>query len=186
MARGLHALAQHRIVVPLSHHVAPPPQNHFKKRVVGFDGAFDAEVLHFLEDFDGLLDDAGAPVGVDEGDESVLGAGRVGVVQEDAARVVELVVAAEDLDDLESGVGGVGEEAGALDPAVEVERVVRGGSAVEDVVDERRVEVWDHGPDRVLETGGPGAVGHHSTDGEFEVVVVVAGASGKGLELRLG
>lgn len=46
-------------------------------------------------------------------------------VEEDAAGVVELRVAAEDLDDLEGGVGVVGEEPGALDPAVELEGVFR-------------------------------------------------------------
>lgn len=141
-----------------------------------------------MEDFNSLLDDPGAAVGVDKHDESVLGARRVGVVNEDAARVVELIESAEDLDNLESGVGSVREETGALDPPIEVERVVGGRGGVENVVDKGRVEGGDHGTDRVLKTSGPCTVRHHSTDCEFDVGGGGGGgfvARGLGLRLRL-
>ncbi|TKY59817.1 hypothetical protein E2542_SST16911 [Spatholobus suberectus] len=176
VARGLHALPQHRVVVPLRHQVASAAENDLEERVVGLHGALHAELLHLPEDLDGLLDDPGAAVAVDEGDERVLGAVRARAVEEDAAGVVEPGVAAEDLDDLEGGVRGVGEEADALDPAVELEGVVGGGGgAVEDVVDEGGVEPRDQGADRVLQARGPGAVRHHAADGEFEVLVAQRG-----------
>ena len=75
MARGIHALEEHRVVVPLRHHVASAAENDLEKRVVGFHGAVHAELLHFLEKLDGLLHDPGAAVAVDEGDEGVLGDG---------------------------------------------------------------------------------------------------------------
>ena len=99
--------------------------------------------------------------------------------------MVELGVSAEDLDDLEGGFRGVGEEAGALDPAVELKRVFRRGGAVEDVVDEGGVEFRDEGADRVLEARGPCAVGHHLADGEFEIVLA-RGNDWWGLGLRGG
>jgi len=81
--------------------------------------------------------------------------------------VVEFGVAPEDLDDLEGGVRGVGEEACAFNPAVELERVFRRGGAMEDIVDEGRIEARDEGADRVLQAGGPGPVRHHSANDEF-------------------
>ena len=99
--------------------------------------------------------------------------------------MVELGVSAEDLDDLEGGFRGVGEEAGALDPAVELKRVFRRGGAVEDVVDKGRVKFRDEGADGVLEARGPRAVGHHLADGEFEIVLA-RGNNGWGLGLRGG
>jgi len=169
MARGLHALPQHRVVVPLRHHVASATENDLEERVVGLKGAFHAELLHLLEELHGLLHDPGAAVAVDEGDECVLGGDLAAalVFEEDAARVVEFGVASEDLDDLEGGVRGVGEEACAFNPAVELERVFRRGGAMEDVVDEGRIEVRDKGADRVLQAGGPGPVRHHSANHEF-------------------
>jgi len=138
MASGLHALPQHRVVVPLGHHVASATENDLEKRVVGLNGAIHAELLHLLEELHGLLHDPGAAIAVYEGDECVLGGDLADalVVEEDAAGVVEFGVAAEDLDDLEGGVRGVDEEACAFNPAVELERVLRRGGAVEDVVDE--------------------------------------------------
>ncbi|KAJ8647984.1 hypothetical protein MRB53_001007 [Persea americana] len=64
----------------------------------------------------------------------------LGHVEEDAAGVVELGSAAEDLNDLVVGRPVVA-EAGLLDPPEKLEGLVGGASAVEDVVDERVVEV---------------------------------------------
>lgn len=184
MARGLHALPQHRVVVPLGHHVASATENDLEERVVGLNGAIYAKLLHLLEELHGLLHDPGAAVAVDEGDKCVLGGDLANalVVEEDATSVVEFGVAAEDLDDLEGGVSGVSEETCAFNPAVELERVLRRGGAMEDVVNERRIEARDKGADRVLQAGGPGAVRHHSANDEFEIVL----ARGNGLRFRLG
>lgn len=149
MASRLNTFPEHCIVVPFGHHVPSPPENHLEQSVVGLNGA----VVKLLEDLNGFLNDAGAAVTVDQGDEHVLvvGEGLLGEVEEDAASVVELGVAGEDLNHLEGGVSVVGEQTGTFDPAVEAEGLVGVvGGTVEDVPDEGAVEPGDDGPDRVL------------------------------------
>lgn len=78
--------------------------------------------------------------------------------------MVELRSSGENLDDLQMGLAVVIKQPGSLDPPEELKGVVGVPSAVQHIPDEGMVELRDQSPDRVLQTGGPRPVRHHSTD----------------------